>query len=253
LFGETGTADGDDGVHGLFKRDWSEIPPTSQTAYITMNTLATCDFIQLKTPEALNCFVCFVTGLGGNKLGIEGCYGNRKYVDLFSMKENIVGKAFVNSINEYNKENMQTSIKAAKSVLNEYNTEIYIAMSPSAEWDGCKYLTNYSSEEVFEAIINTNAMGTFNRASAAITLHGVYNPTEDRYTFEYWYYLTDYYNFDFAPVFEEQNMIGIAKSYELYGKLLGRLTIEGGDKNFTEFPNIFEMLLVGEEDHEEKN
>ena len=35
---------------------------------------------------------------------------------------------------------------------------------------------------------------------------------------EYIYYLTDYYDFENASVLEEQNMLGICRSFELYGK-----------------------------------
>lgn len=51
--------------------------------------------------------------------------------------------------------------------------------------------------------------------------HCVYDPKKNIYYGEYTYYLTDYYDFNFGDMFKEQNLLGYAKSYKLYGKTKG--------------------------------
>ena len=118
--------------------------------------------------------------------------------------------------------NYASTVLAAKSVLNKYNTEVYIAVAPTANWSGCTYWDDVDTSDVFGTLLNMDAFGAFNKADAVVTLHCIYDPEKDIYTFDYIYYLTDYYNFDIAPTFEEQNMLGYSKSYELYGKADGK-------------------------------
>lgn len=85
------------------------------------------------------------------------------------------------------------------------------------------------------------AMGTFNRSPATVVLHCTYNAATNSYYMEYIYYLTDYYNFDIADIYEEQNMLGLAKSYELFGKLTGTAIMSEKVDAYFNFPSIFEM------------
>ena len=84
-----------------------------------------------KAWTALDCFYAFCRGDGGPEPGIKNM-GTRKYVQI----PDIMNDIFSNSVNVYFKENMYSMFSAAKSVLNEYNTEVYIAVAPEANWGG---------------------------------------------------------------------------------------------------------------------
>ena len=105
---------------------------------------------------------------------------------------------------------------------------------------GCTYTENFDDPlEFCQALTNFDAFAAFNKADAVATLHCVYDPATDTYLGEYKYYLTDYYNFDIAPTFEEQNMLGFAKSYELYGETTGFMTVKDDLSLYMQIPNVF--------------
>ena len=83
---------------------------------------------------------------------------------------------------------------------------------------------------------NTAAFGTFNSADAGITLHCVYNPDTKKYSMDYKYCLIDYYDYDVYPELQDQDMLGLAQSYELYGWLNDTCTWEKGKAESFKIP-----------------
>lgn len=91
----------------------------------------------------------------------------------------------------------------AESVLNEYNTEIYIFTSDTCGWAGCNYVAfeEHSPDNLdvlaMDAyqVATISAFGIFNSARAPTTLHCTYNPETKQYKMEYVYYIVDFYNF----------------------------------------------------------
>jgi len=205
-------------VHNLFADKADQLTDAEKfIKYESWNAMAIGVLFNYTTRTALDCFYTFIQGEGADKPGIEGM-GSRKYVNIDKM----LGNPLHNSARKCYKENMTSAVFAAKSVLNKYNTEVYIAVAPTANWSGCTYWDDVDTSDVFGTLLNMDAFGAFNKADAVVTLHCIYDPEKDIYTFDYIYYLTDYYNFDIAPTFEEQNMLGYSKSYELYGKADGK-------------------------------
>lgn len=94
------------------------------------------------------------------------------------------------------KTNFAQAIIAAESVLNEYNTDIYFK-NVSMGW--------------------MVAFGVFNSAQALATLHCTYDPETKKYQMEYIYYIVDFYDFPAFRELYEQDGLGIARSYELFG------------------------------------
>ncbi len=236
FMGSTEPYNGLDGLHGLFAYKADEVSLAEKLAkYEFWNTFAIAVLIGTGSRTSLNCFYAFCSGEGGSEPGIEGL-GTRKYVDI----PNLTNEMESNSVNVYFKENMGSMLRAAKSVLNEYNTEVYIAVAPEANWGGCLYMEDFDeTDDIYRALTNFEAFGAFNKADAVATLHCIYDPETDTYWGEYKYYLTDYYNFDFADTFEEQNMLGFAKSYELYGESTGLVTIVEDKGLCFQIPDIF--------------
>ena len=114
--------------------------------------------------------------------------------------------------------------------MNEYNTEIYIALSPDKKWSGCSYI-NYSNLEILdpvEAACNAAAFGMFNSADASITLHCTYNPATKQYKMQYIYYIVDFYDFSAYELLYEEDALGVSRSYELFGKCPGYYKWEKG-------------------------
>ena len=109
-------------------------------------------------------------------------------------------------------------------MLNEHRTEVYIAMSPSVTWDGSFYhdTTGLGNMQYnFAALENLDAFGTFNQANAGATLHVTYDPETQTYAMDYDYYLMDYYDFTEGTWLGQANLLGICKTYELYGRVQG--------------------------------
>ena len=75
---------------------------------------------------------------------------------------------------------------------------------------------------------NTAMFGTFNDATATITVHCKYNPLDDTYDMEYIYYIMDYYDYDVLQDLQDQDALGITRSFELFGKMCGRIKWRNG-------------------------
>lgn len=174
-----------------------------------------------RSAEATSCFSAYISNVGGTS---KGCNGDaaRKYIEAgYMLKAMPCG---VNSGYNYFSDHIQTAKCVAENVLNEYNTDIYIALSPKIQWKGCSYLVNGGvdiGEYVMQGALNGAALGTFNEADASITLHCSYDPATGKYQMEYIYYLVDFYDFEKLPMLYEQDALGIARSYELFGRCPG--------------------------------
>lgn len=128
-------------------------------------------------------------------------------------------------------DNLKSVKHVVEAVLNEHNTNVYISLSPKVEWKGCKYLINGGRdiiENLEQGVINGAAVGTFNEAAASITLHCFYDSQTERYWMEYNYYLIDYYDFEKLPILLEQDALGVAQSYELFGCCRGICSWKAG-------------------------
>lgn len=217
LFGIERKCDGLANLHGLFADKKDDVDSTWETLYYLYNGMVLCTLFT--GPLAKQCFRDYIKAKGGAEPGIVE-EGTRKYIDaLFLFKWGLRNSAYNNF-----EENMGKGIQAAQSVLNEYNTEIYIAMSPNVIWDGSFYHDTdewWNPEYAYAALENLDAFGTFNKANAGVTIHCTYDPESKTYTMDYSYYLMDLYDFPESIWLGEANLLGICKSYELYGKVHG--------------------------------
>ena len=215
---------GIDDRHDKFYDMRHDIGVMEYSTYHTTNSMALSFLLLSLNMTAYDCFATYVSTFGGNKKGIVD-YGTRKFVNIDNiLSGNIVSNAVGNSAKECFEENICKIQKATESVLDEYNTDIYIAVAPSANWYGCSYLDDFQVDNLVEARINFDAMAIFNVADAVATAHCTYNPQIKEYKIEYVYYLSDYYDFDKAKMLDQQNMLGLCRSYELYGKHQGEKT-----------------------------
>jgi len=137
------------------------------------------------------------------------------------------------------KDNLAQAIKAAESVLNEHNTEVYMATSRECHWRGCNYTAfeNHSldnldqiADDIYQIATNIAAMGIFNSANASMTFHCTYNPETKQYTMRYMYYIVDFYDFSNFDIVYHQDLLGIARSYELFGECSGVYTWKAGEQ-----------------------
>lgn len=235
---------GDAGVHGSFyhvlaDKDWYDI-----LGYFSMAAI-TQVLIPAYTPSAKYCFYAYMTGYGGLDQGlIEG--STRMYLNSqFVVTEKLFG---LNSGNTYLQDNMYSAAKAAEAVLNEYNTEVYLALSPGTVWSGCSYhdtTTVFDMEQNLDALFNLSAFGIYNAADAAVTLHCIYDPDSGVYYMEYVYYLIDFYDFSFYDILYNLDKLGLARSYELYGTCPGNVSWHKGDDSYS-----FYQVLAGEMHYE---
>jgi len=168
---------------------------------------------------------------------VIGSKGWREYINITYLFNN--NRLPGNSLYENYEINMQSLRTVAESVLNEYNTDIYIATSATNSWSGCQYFDSSDLEIVdpYEIATNIAAFGTFNSALASAVLHLSYDAKKDEYSAEYIYYITDYYNYISPKELLLQDAVGIAKSYELFGMCKGKSTWSQGGK--------FDDFLVG--------
>ncbi len=207
---------GRDELYNLFSHKLDEVTPEMHAFYETTNVSALYFLVQYRLAMAYECLVAYVNATGGDSLGIDGM-GTRKYVDI----DSILSNKRNNSAYDNFKQNLYSATKVAKSVLNQHNTEIYFAVAPTTNWDGCAYLDKFKKDDILTSLANFEAAATFNMSIAVATFHCIYDPETKEYTMEYKYYLADYYDFENADVFEEQNLLGKCRSYELYGKTQG--------------------------------
>ncbi len=207
-----------------------EVSEEQKKKYKDYNTLITVG-IQVATPDytARECFDVYITGKGGDYEAWRDGY-TRKYIDAEQWI--LTNKSCFNSARDYYSDNIVQAMLAAESVLNEYNQEVYIATSPSAEWQGCDYVDYVEDGNKIKnfatVITNVEAFGTFNNAKAGGTFCCTYNPETEEYTIDYNYYLIDYYDYENLYELYEQDLLGMAKSYELYGYCNGQYTWKKG-------------------------
>lgn len=228
------------GVHGSFyhvlaDKNWYDI-----LGYFSMAAI-TQVLTPAYTPSAKYCFYAYMTGHGGLDQGLtEG--STRMYLNSqFVVTEKLFG---LNSGNTYLQDNMYSAAKAAEAVLNEYNTEVYLALSPGTVWSGCSYhdtTTVFDMEQNLDALFNLSAFGIYNVADAAVTLHCIYDPDSGVYYMEYIYYLIDFYDFSSYDILYNLDKLGLARAYELYGTCPGNVSWHKGDNSYS-----FYQVLAGE-------
>jgi len=226
LFNETKPVKGAAGVHNKFKEKRNII--NSDMRYWKFNTtLFNAILLVSKDKNASACFWKYFMEWVGiydgceivNDLGeVTGEYGIRDYIVAnYMIYANIQD---TNTMYTNFKTNFAQAIIAAESVLNEYNTDIYISTSKTCQWDGCNYVDFVKGPEivdVYQVATNMVAFGVFNSAQASATLHCTYDPETKKYQMEYIYYIVDFYDFPAFRELYEQDGLGIARSYELFG------------------------------------
>lgn len=233
---ESRTVAGDDGVYNSFFDKLGDVGFWKLAEYAAIGTY-TSIFIGLGIDgQAGYCLYEYVYGSGGPYEGLVPGRATRDYIyATFTIGTNLFG---TNTANQYLLENMNDAVKAATSVLNDYNTDVYIALSPSCTWTGCFYndcmpeLSWAYAKQAIQTICNLPAFGIYNRADAGAVLHCTYDPKTQNYALEFNYYLIDYYDFTFYDMLDEMNKLGLARSYELYGATYG---VTSWNKNDTGF------------------
>ncbi len=193
-------------------------------------------------PMAEECFLTYISGNGGKEAAWEKGF-TRKYI---SAEHCILkGTSGTNSAKNHLEKNLHKTMKAVESVLNQYNTEVYLSVSPDKKMDGCLYFDSNKKIDlstIASIMNNIAAFGTFNDADAGITLHCVYDPEAEKYTMDFRYYLIDYYDFPLTDGLKKQDMLGLAQGYELYGWLEDTVTWKkGAEKQF--YDSWFERLV----------
>ena len=223
--GETRTVYGDAGIYNSFSDKLATMKKWQLVEYAAVGTY-TSMAVSLLDTQAAYCLNIYVLGDGGSYDGlVEG--STREYIYATpKLGTNIFG---INSANTHFLENMNKARIAAESVLNEYNTEIYISLSPDATWCGCNYNDGTGTDwrQNIDSILNVGAFGIYNNADAGITLHCVYDTDTKEYSMEFIYYIIDLYDFTLYDTLDVMNALGLARCYELYG-------VAGGETSWKE-------------------
>lgn len=226
--GETRTVSGEAGVYNSFKDKLATISKVRLLKYAAYGTY-TVMAVSLIDTQAASCLNTYIKATGGSSEGlVEG--STREYIYATPrLGTNIFG---INSANTYFIENMNRARIAVESVLNEYNTEVYIALAPTIRWTGCAYndCTMSDWHQNIDSLLNIGAFGIYNKADAAITLHCVYDSETELYTMEFIYYIIDLYDFGLYDELNEMNALGLARCYELYGVASGMASWNKGEE-----------------------
>lgn len=226
---EARTAYGDARLHGLFADRLHEVPLQKIAAYAAKSTAIAMIVESVRDPVAFDCFCAFVSGKGGEEDAWEEGF-TRKTVPVahWILKKITVNNSFGENFNI----NMNKAMRAAESVLNKYNKEVYLSVSPDKKMNGGIYYDKRNPEwsSIPSIAFNLAAYGTFNDADAGVTLHAVYNSETGEYVMDYRYSLIDYYDFSKPKTLKEQDMLGLARGYELYGNLNGTFTWKKGEE-----------------------
>ncbi len=219
IFKEKRTVYGEAGVYKAYYDKLATMDSLKLLEYAAWGTYVAC-LVSLIDNQAGECIYRYVQGTGGSCAGlVEG--STREYIYATPrLDDNLFG---VNSANKYFVSNMRKVREAVESVVNEYNTEAYISLSPETTWCGCHYndCDGWNWEQNIDSLINIGAFGIYNQADAGVTVHCVYSPETNEYAMEYTYYLIDLYDFALLDVFNEMNALGLARCYELYGVAKG--------------------------------
>lgn len=199
--------------------------PKKYTSYIVMRDLLRSSVKNSESNQsditlfpATRCLLLYFFPPGG----IMSDSTRREWVDIEYMLDNL----FNNSMAINYKKNLNKAIIASKGVLSDSNNEIYIALSPDRKWLGSSYWGDYDSiEEMNTALFNISAYGTFNSSDATMTLHAK-KDMDNRIDIELNYYIVDYYDFDNLKALDDLNALGLACSYELYGRYNDNFSVE---------------------------
>ena len=232
-------------VHGLYADQLGQVSIQDMNNYMECNSVIAMAISVLTADptvspggnignwidyDALGCFRSFATGIGGNAEAWEPGYTRKNIpADRWILK----GTKGSNSAKNHLEKNLRKAMKALEGVLNQYNTEVYLSVSPDKKMDGCLYANvneTMGLSTAVSVVCNIAAFGTFNDADAGITLHCVHNPETGEYTMDFRYCLIDYYDFTFSQILNEQDMLGIARGYELYGWLNDTVTWKKGEE-----------------------
>ncbi|MBO4864409.1 MAG: cellulose binding domain-containing protein [Eubacterium sp.] len=229
LFGiDSKEFNGKAGIHGIYSDvidiyDFKKYP--GQLSGYIAGDLALMDLIVSLTKDltASDVFNRFVLCKGGDSVAWDSKY-TRHMINAEKYINN--GLNFGNSAHKEYKNNIYKAMIAAENYMDKNNNEIYFATSPQTRWCGCDYV-RYSNTDFTNAITIANntwtiannmaAFGTFNTADAGLTAHCTYNDVEDTYMMHCKYFIIDYYDYEFLDFLNEQDALGFARGYELYG------------------------------------
>lgn len=220
---------GDAGIYKSFSDKLATISKPELLEYAAIGTY-TALVVSLLDTQAGYCLSLYNHGAGGSKEGLVPG-STREYIYATpKLGSNIFG---INSANDWFMSNMNRVKICVESILNEYNTEAYFSLSPTTTWRGCAYndCTMTDWRQNIDSLINIGAFGIYNNADAGVTVHCTYEPSEEKYTIEYIYYIIDMYDFTIYEQLNEMNALGLARSYELYGVSAGKSSWSKNDKH----------------------
>ena len=227
MFNENRSFNGAAGIHKLFSDKLLTVNESSLIGYATVDSLIyTGILLSTLDGTATNVFDTYIMGTGGDQSGWVDGY-TRMTINAYSY----VFSKISNPAYEHFHDNIIKTKKAVEGIMNEYNKDAYISISPDTVWCGSDYVdyTNFEIKDIFDVLFNIAAFGTFNSSDAGITAHCTYDPATETYTLEFNYYLIDFYDYSFLAVLQDQDALGIARSFELYGKVHLGYTWKKGD------------------------
>lgn len=216
LFNDPKTASGDAGVHNLYWDKLSHIDDDKIETYAFVNSLLIIMISQSWDINASNCFYTYLCNEGGPCRGCkEGA--TRDYIKADYMLR--IHSEQLNSVYACFEENMKNLKLVTEGGLNEYNKEMYIALSPKVVWSGCAYpeYQDMTAKDVLGAGLNIAAFGIFHSAQASVTAHCTYDAGTGEYKMECIYYIEDFYDFTNFIMLYEEDALGISRSYETFG------------------------------------
>ena len=235
LFNRRKIVKGVSGIHDCFKDQWvcpyelfgEEIDQGIYTG-ITIKKYAEINNLFLGIIfgcsgdiNAAKLFYRYITAAGGRDVGCKED-ATREYLDVeYMFKPTNYSVYPQNTIISYYIEHINDVQVAAESVLNQYNDEMYISLSSNAAWKGSEYLEygELNFEDILQVMEFPSEFGIFNSAEASITIHCTYNAETTEYDMEYIYYIVDFYDYEKLELLCEQDALGLAKTYELFGCL----------------------------------
>lgn len=228
-------------VHDSFKSVLEAIPISVRSEflqnYAELNTyiyLGICALTPLDY-DAHDVFYSFAWGIGGDSKGIQE-NGTRKVISASKYLKN---ENLLNGHRNAFQRNMFEAKIAVEDKIRLGYKEAYIANSRDHIMSGGE-ITDHElgyAETALAGLINRGAYGTFDSTQAGNVIHYSYDENTNRISMRCKYYLFDYYDFDvdvFSFIsFKEQDAVGYAKSFELFGVCEAEYTWTKGQNDFT--------------------
>lgn len=207
-------------IHNSLKDEYKGLSKKQIKKYNEFSTNVGRIIATLGDKNSIDVYNTFISGKGAENVALDPEFTS-KTIDAEKYIYNVF--SIDNSAHDEYIKHIYSTKAAVESVVGEKDMDFYIASNRDNTWKGSLYyepednIIKTITSNAYPVASNISAFGIFNDSTAGLVTHCKYEADTKTYTLDCKYYLIDYYDFEFLDELNEQDALGMASSFELWG------------------------------------